>query len=189
MMRRRRKWSCSPLSPLPSRDRTFLFRAAAKDDDRCVTSHLGQSVGQPVCQSVRGCGSQSASRCVSQWEAVTVNQSVSERLWQSVSQWKAATVIQSVGGCDSHSVSGRLWQSVRLTPNRRIPLHGFLLPVNKWGNLIGRITASFRASLAADNPATSSHFTFGFSITIAPTEKRTVMGWVSRAEWGRGLGK
>ena len=30
------------------------------------------------------------------------------------------------------------------------------------------MTASFRASLARSNPATSDHFTFGFSVTIAP---------------------
>ena len=32
---------------------------------------------------------------------------------------------------------------------------------------MGNITASFKASLAASKPATSSHFTFGFSDTIA----------------------
>jgi hypothetical protein len=33
---------------------------------------------------------------------------------------------------------------------------------------MGNITASFSASLAATKPATSSHFTFGFSFKIAP---------------------
>ncbi len=42
------------------------------------------------------------------------------------------------------------------------------IPVNKCGNLIGRITASFNASFAASRPATSLHFMFGFSTTIAP---------------------
>lgn len=56
-----------------------------------------------------------------------------------------------------------------LTPNNRIPFHGILLPVNKWGNLIGNMTASFRASLAASSPATSDHLTCGFSTTMAPS--------------------
>jgi hypothetical protein len=30
---------------------------------------------------------------------------------------------------------------------------------------MGKITASLRASFALNNPATSSHFTFGFSVT------------------------
>jgi hypothetical protein len=34
------------------------------------------------------------------------------------------------------------------------------------------MTASFRASLAASNPATSSHFTPGFSFNIAAEKKR-----------------
>ena len=33
---------------------------------------------------------------------------------------------------------------------------------------MGNMTASFSDSLASSSPATSSHFTFGFSITIAP---------------------
>ena len=33
---------------------------------------------------------------------------------------------------------------------------------------MGRMTASFRASLAPSSPATSFHLTLGFSITIAP---------------------
>lgn len=44
------------------------------------------------------------------------------------------------------------------------------LPVNRCGNLIGRMTASFSASFAPSRPATSSHLTSGFSITIAPTQ-------------------
>lgn len=54
-----------------------------------------------------------------------------------------------------------------LTPNKRIPFQGIRLPVNKWGNLIGKMTASFNASFAASKPATSDHFTCGFSTTIA----------------------
>lgn len=51
-------------------------------------------------------------------------------------------------------------------PYNRIPFHGFLLPVNISGNLIGKITASLRAFLAFSSPETSSHFTLGFSETI-----------------------
>ena len=40
--------------------------------------------------------------------------------------------------------------------------------MKRCGNFIGKITASFKASFAASNPATSLHFTFGFSTTIAP---------------------
>lgn len=56
-------------------------------------------------------------------------------------------------------------------PYNKIPCHGFRLPVNKCGNLIGKITASFKDSLAFSKPATSVHSTFGFSITIAPKKK------------------
>lgn len=42
------------------------------------------------------------------------------------------------------------------------------VPVKRWGNLIGRMTASFSASLAPSRPATSLHLMFGFSITMAP---------------------
>lgn len=52
-------------------------------------------------------------------------------------------------------------------PYSRIPLHGVRFPVNKCGNLIGRMTASFNDSFAASSPATSSHFTFGLSATMA----------------------
>ena len=45
--------------------------------------------------------------------------------------------------------------------------HPHKLPVNKCGNLIGKMTASFNASFAPSRPATSSHFTLGFSTTIA----------------------
>ena len=41
------------------------------------------------------------------------------------------------------------------------------VPVKRWGNLIGRMTASFNASLAAVKPATSLHLMFGFSTTMA----------------------
>ena len=47
-------------------------------------------------------------------------------------------------------------------PYIRIPFHGFLLPVKIYGNLIGRITAYFKAFFAFSNPETSSHLTFGF---------------------------
>lgn len=42
------------------------------------------------------------------------------------------------------------------------------VPVKRCGNLIGRMTASFSASLAPSSPATSFHFTFGFSMIMAP---------------------
>lgn len=53
-------------------------------------------------------------------------------------------------------------------PYSRIPLQGVRLPVNRWGNLMGRITASLSDALAPSRPATSSHLTFGFSDKIAP---------------------
>jgi hypothetical protein len=43
-------------------------------------------------------------------------------------------------------------------PYNNIPLFAFLSPVNSCGNLIGKITASCRSSLAASRPATSSPF-------------------------------
>lgn len=52
-------------------------------------------------------------------------------------------------------------------PYNKIPFHGFLLPVKIYGNLIGRTTASFREFLAFSRPDTSSHFTLGFSVTMA----------------------
>jgi hypothetical protein len=52
-------------------------------------------------------------------------------------------------------------------PYRRIPFQGFLLPVKISLNLIGRMTASFRAFLAFSSPETSYHLTLGFSVTIA----------------------
>ena len=42
------------------------------------------------------------------------------------------------------------------------------LPWKRCGNLVGKMTASFRASLAAWSPATSSHRMFGFSTTTTP---------------------
>mmetsp|Transcript_22615 Transcript_22615/g.65095 ORF Transcript_22615/g.65095 Transcript_22615/m.65095 type:complete len:218 (-) Transcript_22615:230-883(-) len=50
-------------------------------------------------------------------------------------------------------------------PNNNIPLKGRLSPVKSCGNFTGIITASFKDSLAPSRPATSSHFTFGFSET------------------------
>lgn len=52
-------------------------------------------------------------------------------------------------------------------PYIKIPFQGLRLPVKISGNLIGRITASFKEFFAFYNPDTSSHFTFGFSVTIA----------------------
>jgi hypothetical protein len=42
-----------------------------------------------------------------------------------------------------------------------------LFTLKIWGNLIGRITASYKVFFANSKPATSSHFTFGLSVTIA----------------------
>ena len=52
-------------------------------------------------------------------------------------------------------------------PYNNIPFHGFLLPVNTYGNLIGITTAYFNEFFAFYNPDTSYHFTFGFYVTIA----------------------
>ncbi|EDZ68639.1 hypothetical protein AWRI1631_164190 [Saccharomyces cerevisiae AWRI1631] len=52
-------------------------------------------------------------------------------------------------------------------PYNKIPEVGLRLPLNKCGNLTGKITASLRASLAPSSPATSSHLTLGFSDKIA----------------------
>mmetsp|Transcript_63686 Transcript_63686/g.127952 ORF Transcript_63686/g.127952 Transcript_63686/m.127952 type:complete len:232 (+) Transcript_63686:139-834(+) len=54
-------------------------------------------------------------------------------------------------------------------PYSKMPRHGRRFPTKSWGNLLGRITASFSASLAPSNPATSSHLTLGFSVTMAPS--------------------
>ena len=60
---------------------------------------------------------------------------------------------------------------IDVTPYSRIPLQACLLPVKRWGNFMGRMTASFRASFAPSRPATSLHLMFGFSIIIAPGHK------------------
>ena len=52
-------------------------------------------------------------------------------------------------------------------PYSKIPFHGLRLPVNIYGNLIGITTAYFNAFFAFYKPETSSHLTFGFSVTIA----------------------
>jgi hypothetical protein len=51
-------------------------------------------------------------------------------------------------------------------PYKRIPFQGFREPVKIYGNLIGIITAYLSASLAFDNPATSSQVTVGFYLTM-----------------------
>ena len=53
-------------------------------------------------------------------------------------------------------------------PYKRIPFQGFLNPTKISGNLVGSIIASCNCFLAYSRPATSSHLTFGFSVTIAP---------------------
>jgi hypothetical protein len=55
------------------------------------------------------------------------------------------------------------------TPYNNMPFQGRLCPTKISGNLMGRMTASFKAFLAPSRPATSSHCTFGFSRTIAPS--------------------
>mmetsp|Transcript_47027 Transcript_47027/g.124591 ORF Transcript_47027/g.124591 Transcript_47027/m.124591 type:complete len:342 (-) Transcript_47027:41-1066(-) len=55
-------------------------------------------------------------------------------------------------------------------PYSRMPFHGFLFPSKSCGNLIGRMMDSFSIALACSRPATSSHFTLGFSLTIAPSK-------------------
>mmetsp|Transcript_5136 Transcript_5136/g.8736 ORF Transcript_5136/g.8736 Transcript_5136/m.8736 type:complete len:222 (-) Transcript_5136:217-882(-) len=52
-------------------------------------------------------------------------------------------------------------------PYNKIPVQGFLAPWNNWGNITGMITASFSPSFALSRPATSLHFTLGFSVTMA----------------------
>nr|AAX28571.1 unknown [Schistosoma japonicum] len=49
-----------------------------------------------------------------------------------------------------------------------MPLQGVRFPVNRCGNFIGKITASFRASFADSKPITSSQLILGFSVTMAP---------------------
>jgi len=44
-------------------------------------------------------------------------------------------------------------------PYNKIPDQGFLTPTNKFGNLIGNITASYNAFFALYNPEISSHYT------------------------------
>lgn len=51
-------------------------------------------------------------------------------------------------------------------PYRRIPFHGFRIPLKMDGNLVGKIIDSFKAYFAESNPATSSHLTFGFCFII-----------------------
>lgn len=69
-----------------------------------------------------------------------------------------------------HSVAHALAKNVLPVPGgpyNNIPFHGFLTVSNISGNLIGSITASYKAFLAFSRPATSSHLTFGFSVIIA----------------------
>lgn len=70
----------------------------------------------------------------------------------------------------SHSVAQALAKKVFPVPGgpySKIPFQGYLTLSKSYGNLIGIITASFNLALAASKPATSSHFTLGFSVTIA----------------------
>ena len=53
-------------------------------------------------------------------------------------------------------------------PYNNIPFHGFRNPTKISGNFNGRIIASYNDYFANFKPATSLHFTFGFSYIIAP---------------------
>mmetsp|Transcript_4290 Transcript_4290/g.5123 ORF Transcript_4290/g.5123 Transcript_4290/m.5123 type:complete len:210 (+) Transcript_4290:675-1304(+) len=53
-------------------------------------------------------------------------------------------------------------------PYNRIPLKGRRFPVNNCGKRVGIMTVSLRLSLADVKPATSDHWTSGFSVTMAP---------------------
>ena len=67
-----------------------------------------------------------------------------------------------------------------------MPFHGVRFPVNKWGNLMGRMTASFKDALAPSRPATSSHLMLGFSETIAadkPARNFFTSGSSSSSSW------
>ena len=44
------------------------------------------------------------------------------------------------------------------------------VPVQRWGNLIGRMTTSFSASFAPSSPATSHHLTFSMTMDTAKNE-------------------
>lgn len=68
-----------------------------------------------------------------------------------------------------HVVTLQVWKWLDFSkPSKTNKGQHSLLPVKRCGNLIGRITASFRASFAPSSPATSFHRTLGFSITMAP---------------------
>jgi hypothetical protein len=69
-----------------------------------------------------------------------------------------------------HSVAHALAINVLPVPGGpyiRIPFQGFNAPWKIYGNFIGKITASFNIAFALSRPAISSHFTFGFAVTIA----------------------
>mmetsp|Transcript_3165 Transcript_3165/g.4630 ORF Transcript_3165/g.4630 Transcript_3165/m.4630 type:complete len:255 (+) Transcript_3165:571-1335(+) len=54
-------------------------------------------------------------------------------------------------------------------PYKSIPFQGLRSPLKSCGNLIGKITASLSASLAAWRPATSSQCTLGLFLRMAPS--------------------
>mmetsp|Transcript_9251 Transcript_9251/g.21492 ORF Transcript_9251/g.21492 Transcript_9251/m.21492 type:complete len:277 (-) Transcript_9251:165-995(-) len=56
-------------------------------------------------------------------------------------------------------------------PYKRMPRHGLRSAVKSCGNRIGSTAASCSAALAASKPATSSHRTFGFDVTMAPSRR------------------
>ena len=60
--------------------------------------------------------------------------------------------------------------SLLLEENVRPQKMKYNRPVNRWGNLTGKMTASFRDSLAPSRPATSDHLMLGVSHRMAPGE-------------------
>mmetsp|Transcript_95958 Transcript_95958/g.277106 ORF Transcript_95958/g.277106 Transcript_95958/m.277106 type:complete len:280 (-) Transcript_95958:114-953(-) len=73
----------------------------------------------------------------------------------------SASVAQARAKCDLPVPGG---------PYNKMPCHGSRFPVKSWGKRVGKMTVSCKASLAAFNPATSSHLTFGFVVMIAPSK-------------------
>ena len=70
-----------------------------------------------------------------------------------------------------HSVAAALANKVLPQPGgpkSNIPAQGFLAPVNSSGLAIGRTIASLKACFTLSNPAISSQFTLGDSVTIVP---------------------
>lgn len=94
---------------------------------------------------------------------------------------KKCSFIHSCGTCFCQicfSCSRRL-HYFQITPYKRIPFHGILWPTKISGNLIGSMIASFKVFLACSNPATSSHWTLGFYLTIT----LSILFWAFFSSW------